>query len=168
MQCTFCNDECCWYGADIDMLNVKRILEKAGELEEFTGINRREWFYLKRRKWDHEYPGHYYTRTAKKDNTCVFLNRKGRGCMLHSFALEKGYDYHDFKPFFCTVFPVTYYEGILFAPEEVEEKTTACLGKGFTLYRGAREELRHYFGDGLVRELDEIESTIKNSDKKSA
>ncbi len=168
MQCTFCDDECCSYGADIDMLNVNRILAKADELEEFTGIKREKWFYPKKRKWDHEYPGHDYTRSTKKGNACVFLNKKGRGCLLHSFALAKGYDYHEFKPFFCAVFPVTYNEGVLMTPEEIDEKTTACLGEGPTLYRGAREELRYYFGDGLVRELDEIEPGFRNSEKKSA
>jgi Fe-S-cluster containining protein len=168
MQCTFCNDQCCSYGADIDMLNVNRILEKADEIEEYIWIKRDKWFYPKKRKWDHEYPGHDYTRTSKRKNACVFLNRKGRGCMLHSFALDKGYDYHDFKPFFCTVFPVTYFEGVLVTPEEIDEKLTACLGKGPTLYQGAREELRYYFGEGLVQELDEIQPRYTNPEKKSA
>jgi Fe-S-cluster containining protein len=168
MQCTFCNDECCSYGADIDMLNIKRILAKADEIEEFSGIKREKWFYPKKRKWDHEYPGHDYTRTTMKKDACVFLNKKGRGCLLHTFALAKGYDYHEFKPFFCTVFPVTYYEGVLLTPEEIDEKTTACLGEGPSLYQGAREELRYFFGDGLIRELDEIEREFKNPEKKSA
>lgn len=168
MQCTFCKDECCSYGADIDMLNIKRILKKADELERFTGINRERWFYPKKRKWDHEYPGHEYTRTTMKKDACVFLNKKGRGCLIHSFALAKGYDYHEFKPFFCTIFPVTYNEGVLMTPEEIDEKTTACLGEGPTLYHGAREELKYYFGDGLIQELDDIEPKFKITEKKSA
>jgi len=168
MQCTFCNDQCCSYGADIDMLNVNRILDKAEELEEYTHIKRDKRFYPKKRKWDHEYPGHDYTRTTKRKNACIFLNRKGRGCLLHSFAVEEGYDYHEFKPFFCTIFPVTYYEGILVTPEEIDEKLTACLGEGSTLYRGARDELRYYFGDGLIQELDRIETRFTNPEKKSA
>lgn len=149
------------------MLNVNRILDKAGEIEDFTETKRDEWF-KKEQKWDHEYPGNYYTRTAKKNNACIFLNKNGRGCMLHSFALTKGYDYHVYKPFFCTVFPVTYYEGVLLIPEEIEEKTTACLGEGQTLYQGARKELRYYFGDGLVEELDKIEAGFTSSEKKTA
>lgn len=168
MQCTFCNDQCCSYGADIDMLNVNRILDKADELEDYISIKRDKWFYPKKRKWDHEYPGHDYTRTTKRRNACIFLNRKGRGCMLHSFAVKKGYDYHKFKPFFCTIFPVTYFEGILVTPEEIDEKLTACIGPGPTLYRGARDELGHFFGGGLIRELDGIEFGITNPEKKSA
>lgn len=167
MQCTFCNDQCCSYGADIDMLNVNRIMNKADELEEFTGIKRDKWFYPKKRRWDFEYPGHEYTRTTKSKDACIFLNRKGRGCLLHSFALAKGYDYHEFKPFFCTIFPVTYFDGVLVTPEEIDEKITACLGSGPTLYQGARNELQYYFGEALVSELDEIEQSF-TAGKKSA
>ena len=168
MQCTFCNDQCCSYGADIDMLNVNRILEHKDELEKFMGIKSDKFFYPKKRKWDHEYPGNVYTRTSKKNNACVFLNPKGRGCMLHSFALHKGIDYHELKPFFCTLFPVTYFEGVLVNPEEIDDKTLACLGAGPTLYQGAREEIKYYFGEEIVTELDEIAGNYTIENKKSA
>jgi Fe-S-cluster containining protein len=168
MQCTFCNDQCCSYGADIDMLNVERIMEKADELEKFTGIKSDKWFYRKKRKWDYEYPGHDYTRTTMRKDKCIFLSKKERGCLLHSFAITGGYDYHDFKPFFCTIFPVTYCDGVLMTPEEIDEKITACLGAGPTLYQGAREEIRYFFGDGLIQELDEIEPRFSHPEKKSA
>lgn len=157
MSCTFCNDQCCSYGADVDMLHVNKILKHKKGLEEFTGIKSEEWFYPKRRGWDHEYPGNEYTRIRKKNNACIFLNRNGRGCMIHSFALKKGYDYHEMKPFFCTIFPVTFNEGVLLTPEEIDDKVTACLGPGPTLYEGARKELIYYFGMEMIREIDVIE-----------
>ena len=85
--------------------------------------------------------------------------------MLHSFALRKNLDYHDLKPFFCTLFPVTYNEGVLLTPEEIDEKSLECMGEGATLYQGAREEIRYYFGDGLVNELDEIEQDFLKARK---
>ncbi len=78
--------------------------------------------------------------------------------MLHSFALNKGIDYHEIKPFFCSMFPVTYMDGVLMTPEEIDEGLTVCLGEGPTLYRGSRDELKFYFGEGLVAELDEAEA----------
>ena len=51
---------------------------------------------------------------------------------------------------------------------KIDEKLTACLGEGSTLYRGARDELRYYFGDGLIQELDRIETRFTNPEKKSA
>jgi Fe-S-cluster containining protein len=162
MQCTFCNDQCCEYGADIDLLNVDRIMKYSDELEKFTGIKQEDWFDRGLQRWDHEYPGGDFARTAyviAKDS-CVFLNRKNRGCMLHSFALNKGIDYHELKPFFCTLFPVTYFEGVLCTPEEIDEKSLACMGSGPTLYEGARNEIKYYFGDEIIDELDKIESEV--------
>ncbi|MCX7877232.1 MAG: DUF3109 family protein [Ignavibacteria bacterium] len=159
MECNFCKDQCCDWGADIDMLNVARIMKYKESLETFTGIRSEKWFDYTAKAWDHEYPGGDYIRTTldEEKNSCVFLNKKSRGCMLHSFALRSGIDYHEIKPFFCSLFPVTYYEGVLVTPEEIDEGLTACLGEGFSLYRGAREEIRYYFGDEIIRELDEIE-----------
>jgi hypothetical protein len=88
--------------------------------------------------------------------------------MLHSFALNKGIDYHEIKPFFCSMFPVTYNEGVLLTPEEIDEKLTACLGDGPTLYRGSRDEILHYFGPGLVAELDDLEANWLEQKKLSA
>ncbi len=167
MQCTFCNDQCCSYGADIDMQNVNRILEHKEGLEKFMGVSSEKWFYAKKRKWDHEYPGNYYTRTTKKKN-CIFLNTEGRGCMLHSYALQNDIDYHNLKPFFCTVFPVTFFEGVFVMPEEIEDKSLACLGNGPTLFQGARDEIKYYFGDEIIAELDTIAIDYERENKKSA
>lgn len=160
MECTFCKDQCCEWGADVDKQNVNRIMKYKDDLEKFTGIESEKWFDRSVPRWDHEYPGGDYIRTtydADKDY-CIFLNTRSRGCMLHSFALNKGIDYHEIKPFFCTMFPVTYFEGVLITPEEIDLKLTACLGEGPTLYQGSRNEIKYYFGEGLVAELDRIES----------
>lgn len=170
MECTFCKDQCCQWGADIDMLNVNRILKYKDELEKFTGIAESQWFDKSELKWDNEYPGGEYIRTKydEKKDYCIFLNTQSRGCMLHSFALQKGIDYHEIKPFFCTLFPVTYINGVLVTPEEIDEGLTACLGEGVSLYRGARQELKYYFGEGLVEELDEAEKKWYSMKKESA
>ena len=170
MDCSFCGDQCCSYGADIDMINVNRIMNHADELEKFTGINRSKWFDENEKAWDHEYPGHDYIRTTyvKEKDACIFLTKPGRGCMLHGFALSKGMDYHDLKPFFCTLFPVTYNEGVLCTPEEIDEGSLACLGDGPTLYQGSRDEIKYYFGENLVAELDEMEINHKKDNKKTA
>lgn len=169
MECNFCHDQCCEWGADIDLLNVDRIMKFREELESFTRISSKKWFDRKTHGWDYEYPGGDYIRTTfdEEKNSCIFLNKQTRGCMLHSFAFKRGIDYHELKPFFCSMFPVTYNDGVLVTPEEIDEGLTACLGDGFSLYRGAREEIRYYFGDELVSELDEIEC-IHMAKKKSA
>jgi hypothetical protein len=97
MQCDYCHDSCCQYGADVDVENVARVEAHAEGLEQYTGVPRTRWW---TREWqnDREFPGGQQTRTAVEDGACVFRSRLGRGCMLHSYALEKGLDYHELKP----------------------------------------------------------------------
>ena len=57
-------------------------------------VARREWNWTTIR----EFPGGRQTRTSVEDGACVFRSRTGRGCMLHSFALDRGLDYHELKP----------------------------------------------------------------------
>ena len=169
MECNFCKDQCCEWGADIDMQNVERLMKYKDELEQFTGIKSDKWFDESEKGTDYEYPGNEYMRTMfdEEKDACIFLNTKSRGCMIHSFALSKGIDYHEIKPTFCSLFPVTYMDGVLMTPEEIDEGLTACLGEGPTLYQGSRDELLYYFGEGLVAELDALQNEAFEK-KKSA
>jgi hypothetical protein len=153
MQCGYCKDSCCQYGADIDSDNVARVEAHADELENFTGVPRARWW---TGEWvmDKEFPGGRQTRTAVIDGACVFRNRKGRGCMLHSFALEKGLDYHDIKPLVASLFPITFDYGLLHPSNEIRDKSLQCIDDGPTLYEGVRDEIAWYFGSALVAELD--------------
>jgi hypothetical protein len=157
MQCSFCNDWCCSHGVDVDEPNVARIMARAAELEAYTGILRDRWL-TDEVIADAEFPGGASRRTRVEGSACVFLNRRGRGCMLHAFALSIGIDYHDLKPMVSALFPVTFAEGVLMASDEVDDGSLVCLGEGPTLYRGARAELAFYFGEALVTELDGLET----------
>jgi Fe-S-cluster containining protein len=156
-RCDFCRDACCRHGVDVDVENVERIMRHAERLEREVGRPAREWF-ARRRVRDRDFPGGSYTRTAVRDGGCVFLSRTGRGCLLHAYSLREGIDYHDLKPMVSVLFPVTFGGGVLYPAEEVEDGTLVCAGAGPTLYRGIREELRYYFGDPFVGELDELEA----------
>jgi Fe-S-cluster containining protein len=157
MSCTFCNDWCCTHGVDIDLENVQRLLAHKAELEARLKIPATDWFTDEFDKHP-DYPGGGSMRTNTRGGTCVFLNRSARGCQLHAFALEKGLDYHDFKPMLSTLFPLTFDDGVLHVMDEVGDGTLVCLGQGPTLYRGVRAELGYYFGPSFVEELDEIEA----------
>ena len=54
------------------------------------------------------------------------------------------------------LFPLTFEQGVLVASSEVLDGTLICAGAGPSCYDGAREELRYYFGDALVLELDAL------------
>jgi Fe-S-cluster containining protein len=157
MECSFCFDTCCQYGATVEAPMAEEILRQAGELEQYLGVPRERWFEPEF-KTDPSYPGGKYTRTRVVDGSCVFLNRTGRGCLLHRFCLEKGVEVHQLKPMACHLFPVLWDEGVLIVPLEVQDRSLVCLGAGPTLYRSARGDLGYYFGPELVAELDALES----------
>lgn len=151
-----CNDRCCARGVDIDIENVGRIMLYADDIERLTNIPRTEWF-LDGFQDNHEFPGRKYTRTKVKDNTCVFANRNGRGCLIHKYCLSTDLDFHVLKPMVSSLFPLTFDEGLLHPADEVLDRSLMCLKPGPSLYQGARQELTYYFGSGLVGELDSLE-----------
>jgi hypothetical protein len=156
MQCEYCHDSCCQYGVDVDVHNVARIEAHAADLERYTGVARDRWW---TGAWieDGEFPGSRHTRTRVVGGACVFRSRRGRGCMLHSYALERGLDYHELKPMVSALFPVTFDGGLLHASNEIVDRSLQCIDDGPTLYQGVRFEIAWYFGPELVRELDEVE-----------
>ena len=128
-------------------------------LESYSAISREKWFtneYVE----DDECPGGSFTRTQVVDDHCVFLNKTTRGCLLHSFSIENGMDYHELKPMISSLFPLTYEDGVLVPADEVLENELVCLGSGPTLYEGVRNEILYYFGNDLINELDGIAKLV--------
>jgi hypothetical protein len=156
LECTFCHDMCCQHGVDVDIENVGRLQAHAEGLQELVGVPSTRWF-QNRFARDDEFPGGKYTRARVVDGNCVFLDRQSRGCLIHRYCLEQGIDYHELKPIVSCLFPLTFGGGVLQVAEEVEDGSLVCAGMGEPLYRGAREDLRYYFGDGLIAELDDLE-----------
>ncbi len=156
LSCTFCADSCCSYGVDVDNYHMDRLLERADALEAYTGVPRERWF-TEQRIDDAELPGGGSVRTNVSGGACIFLDRTNRGCSIHRFCSEYETDYHDLKPLVCTMFPLCVSDDSLCPADEVDDGTLVCVATGPTLYRGVREEVRYYFGDGLVAVLDEME-----------
>jgi hypothetical protein len=156
MECAYCHDSCCQYGTDVDADNVARVEAHAEGLERFTGVPRHRWW---TGEWtvDPEFPGGRQTRTRVEKGACVFRSRSARGCMLHSYALERGLDYHHLKPMVSALFPVTFDGGLLHASAEIVDRSLQCIDDGPTLYRGVRSEIEWYFSSSLVAELDAFE-----------
>ncbi|HYK09946.1 MAG TPA: hypothetical protein VEV39_04040 [Gemmatimonadales bacterium] len=160
LQCTFCHDQCCSYGVDYDWHVRANLAKHAHALEAFSGVARARWFTGEKTP-DETMPGGGSDRIAVEDGACVFLNRESRGCRIHAYALSAGVDYHEVKSIVDCLFPLTWEDDELGLSEEVFDSSLVCLDTGPTLYRGVREELRFYFGEGLVAELDGIEAALR-------
>ncbi len=155
MACGFCADSCCAYGVDVDGRVEAALLAEAAAIEAHTGVAVEDWF-RGAAVADHDAPGGTFRRTAVRDGYCVFHTPGGRGCMLHSYAIATGRDYHALKPMVSTLFPVTFGDGALVVSDELEDGSLVCSGVGPTAYEAARDELAYYFGESLVSELDAL------------
>lgn len=153
MRCSFCHDQCCSYGVDIDEDNVARLKALGGGFRDFVGVPESEWF-TDEVVEDAEFPSGRYRRTRTRGSHCVFHDPNGRGCLIHAWCLDRELDYHLLKPMVSILFPVTFDYGVLGASGEAVDKSLVCAGQGPTLYEGARGELAYYFGEAMVGELD--------------
>lgn len=172
MDCQFCHDACCQYGADIEMPRVRALKKIRRELEAYLGVPASEWFRTDPDDFgiepEPEYPGGKYTRTqvvelpvgrsVHNEEACVFLDPQGRGCRIHRFALERGIPVYDLKPMICMLFPLSFARGELIPAYEFElDGELVCEGAGETLYRAARTDVLYYFGEEMIAELDRLE-----------
>jgi len=157
MDCSFCHDACCQHGVDVDLDNAARLLTAPDKFKKMVGVPQNEWF-TDSVVADTEFPSGYHRRTRIRDGACVFRNPQGRGCLIHSFCLDEGLDYHTLKPMVSALFPLTFEHGVLMPSTEILDGSLICAGDGPSCYDGVRGELEWYFGEGLTRELD----TLKN------
>jgi hypothetical protein len=158
MACGFCQDACCQHGVDIDLENAARLKALPQDFHDRIGLPSEHWF-TDEVIADPEFPGGHHVRSTVRNQACIFRNAQARGCAIHSYCLEKGLDYHRYKPMVSALFPVTFEAGLLTASSEAADGSLICGGAGPSLYDGARDELSYYFGDGLIAELDMLKGT---------
>ena len=159
LQCNFCQDWCCSFGADIDIGNVEKIQEQKEEILPFVRPPEGEWFEADYTYYE-EYAGSQYTRINPQGPRCAFISKDQRGCGLHRYALSKQMDYHEIKPLVCILFPLSFGEGILSTAPELDDNSLVCSGSGYSAYQAMRSELEFYFGHGFLEELDSIEKRV--------
>jgi hypothetical protein len=159
MACGFCADQCCNHGVDIDKANMERLLALGPEFETFAGVPQSGWFTPELVE-DAEFPSGTHGRTRTVGGKCVFAGRE-RGCKIHAYCLEKGLNYHLYKPMVSILFPLTFERGVLQPSSEVLDGSLICAGGGPTVYEGVRGEVEYYFGVELVAALDEISKSVR-------
>ncbi len=174
MDCSFCHDACCQFGADVEWPRLEALQARSDDLEKYLGVPQSQWFRDKPNDFgileEPEYPGGKYTRTKVvplpkarapfSEEGCVFLDPTGRGCRIHRYALDRGLNVYDLKPMMCSLFPLSFAEGNLLPADEFDEELLVCSGPGQTLFRAAFSDLEYYFGADLVAELAQFEREI--------
>ncbi|MDQ2691566.1 MAG: DUF3109 family protein [Chloroflexota bacterium] len=159
LECSFCHDWCCSFGADIDIQNVEKIQQQRDEIMPFIRPWEVEWFERDYSYYE-EYAGNQFTRINPQGPRCVFISKDQRGCGLHRYAFSRQMDYHEIKPLVCILFPLSFSEGVLCLAQELDDDSLVCAGAGSSAYRSLRNELEYYFGRDCVEEMDAIESRV--------
>ena len=159
LECNFCHDWCCSFGADIDIQNVEKIQQQREEILPFVRLPEGDWFEPEYTYYE-EYAGNQYTRIHPQGPRCAFISKDQRGCGLHRYALSKGMDYHEIKPLVCILFPLSFEEGVLSLAPELDDDSLVCAGDGASAYQSLRNELNYYFGQGFLEELDALEKKV--------
>lgn len=166
LECRFCHDWCCSFGADIDIRNVHKILQRREEILSFVRPPKGEWFETEYSYYE-KYSGSQYTRINPQGPRCAFISKDQRGCGLHRYAISKQLDYHEIKPLVCILFPLSFGEGILTIAPELEDNSLVCAHSGYSVYQSMRRELEYYFGREFVEELDGMEKNVLAQDQES-
>jgi hypothetical protein len=159
MDCDFCRDTCCSYGADIDLDDTERVKSLGPDFAAFVGRPASEWFDGQVID-DTEFPGGRMMRVRAENGHCIFLDTEGRGCKIHSYCLQHRLDYHVYKPVVCWLFGVTFEYGNLVPSNEIKDASLICYGQGPTLFEAARDELLYFFGPDFVAELETVRGKI--------
>lgn len=154
-------DACCQYGADVDLHERDRILERQGEIAALLGDEaaRAPWF--EGEAADPDFPSGGYVRTRVHGGGCIFLAHDRRGCAIHRAALAGGWHLHGVKPHVCRLYPLTYETDALVISDDYADYSCAYDTSAPTVYRAARAALADIFDHELVIALDRAEATVR-------
>ncbi|MBN2441887.1 MAG: hypothetical protein JXJ04_11085 [Spirochaetales bacterium] len=158
-----CQDICCSGGAIMDSVTFKKLREVD---EEDLGVHI-DW---ETYEFDDDpcYPGGKGCYTTFTNNRCMFQNKNGFGCIIHSYCLKKGIDFRELKFFACCIFPcevnnIGEYKNVLTPGYELrhDEYNFPCNKTGnTTIYENAKNDILYYFGSSLIEELETIKNNI--------
>jgi hypothetical protein len=156
-----CKDFCCMYGVDVDLTHYELLSQHLDEIRKFMNLSEPQFFtddFIE----DSECPGGRYTRTLRTNGHCIFLDESDRGCAIHKYCLTLGLEYNLLKPMASCLFPVTFQDQTLIPSMEATEGKLPCIDHGRSLFEGVKSDLKYYFGEELVRELEQIQQEITN------
>ncbi len=154
-------EACCQYGCDVDLFERAAIVAHANDILRVLRPDAPSvWFDDSEPEHDPDTRSGIIVRTTVYQDGCVFLAQDQRGCAIHRAALENGWSFRDVKPSICQLFPLSYTSDTIVVSDDYEDYSCAYVPNAPTLYRVAREALRHVFGESLVAAMDAAEAEL--------
>lgn len=110
-----CKGECCYWGVYLDVKERDKILEHKDLVLKFMDETQPhdpdKWF-EKNEEEDEDFPSGRCVGTEVYNGKCAFLTKEGY-CVLQVAAVKSGMDKWALKPFYCCIYPLTFWEGAL-------------------------------------------------------
>lgn len=155
-----CRGNCCYWGVYVDIGEREKILEHKDLILKFMDETQPrdpdEWF-EKEEYEDSDFPSGRCVGTNVYNGKCVFLNRDNY-CVLQVAAVSSGMHKWDLKPFYCCIYPLTFWEGALTYDDGHAEDLDYCGINAVHNHAGplvevCREEFEYVLGRDGYEEL---------------
>lgn len=161
-----CTGECCHYGVYTDLKEHNHIIEIKDKIiplmDETQPKNYKVWF--EEPEKDDTFDSGVAVGTDLYNDKCVFLDKDGL-CTLQKLAMIEEVDKWNYKPLYCILYPLTIFENTLTIDDEHMERLKTCnISNNLqtSIYESCREELRHYFGEDGLEEIEEYKAMYLN------
>lgn len=146
-----CNGECCHYGVYADLKEYERIISIKDEIVELMDETQstvvKDWF--EDPIEDSDFDSGVAVGTQLVNGKCSFLDKAGL-CVLQKLAMKKNLNKWEYKPYYCILFPLTIYEGILTIDDEHIDRLKYCNKypvNGESIFEQCKEEIIFIFGE---------------------
>lgn len=153
--------KCCFFGVWVEMDRAVKILSLGDKLASYCRVPRKRWF-LNHARWDNQSKSGLWIGTRRDETCCVFFQETG--CGIHRYCVENGLSVYSLKPMMCVLFPLsisgTAENGLLEVHRSGYPFPLPCRTGGSTPFRTGKEDLRYYFGNDFVRELEVVEQNL--------
>jgi hypothetical protein len=161
-----CNGECCNYGVYTDLKEHKVILGIKDQIiplmDETQTTDPAKWFEAPEK--DEDFDSGIAVGTELYNSKCVFLDKFGL-CTLQKLAIFNNEPRWKYKPLYCFLFPLTLYNGAITVDDEHINRLKTCNKfpiASTTLYEACLDELKHFFGEDGIAELEEYRKEFLN------
>lgn len=167
-----CRGSCCYWGVYVDIKEREKILEHKDLILKFMDETQPRdvelWF--EKDEWDDpDFPSGKCVGTNVYSNKCVFLTKEGY-CVLQTSSTNSGMHKWALKPFYCCIYPLTFWEGVLTYDDGHAEDLEYCGIKAVYNHAGpvvevCKDEFIYVLGEEGYSDLLKVYDNWKRKNK---